>query len=63
MPTAAVEREELQQLIQVLPDDKVSTVLLLVRGFYIENNFPRVPPEIEDAAFQALALKNAESWL
>ena len=28
-----------------------------------EDIFLQIPPEIEDAAFQALALENAESWL
>ena len=31
---------------------------------FIAKDIPeQVPPEIEDAAFEALALENAESWL
>ena len=43
--------------VQDLPDVKPSYVVTA------NDLFPQVPPEVEDAAFQALALENAESWL
>jgi len=45
MPTAAVEREELQQIIQRLPDEKIPIAVSLIRElcinsdpFYSESN-------------------------
>ena len=40
MPTTIVEREELQQIVQNLPDEKVSEVLMLVRDFCYEEHIP-----------------------
>ena len=40
MATTTVEREELQQIIQNLPDEKIPAVLLLVRDFCDEDHVP-----------------------
>ena len=40
MATITVEREELQQIIQNLPDEKISAVLLLIRDFCDEEHIP-----------------------
>ena len=40
MPTTTIEREELQQIVENLPDEKVSEALLLIRNFCDEEHEP-----------------------
>ena len=40
MPTITIEREELQQIVENLPDEKVSEALLLIRDFCDEGHEP-----------------------
>ena len=40
MTTTTVERDELCQLIQMLPDEKISEALLLIKDFIDEEHIP-----------------------